>query len=605
MGDMKTPVTIAVILLLAGAAFGYTNLGGGVYQSDGSASDTQAAINAATDGQTVQIPNGTYTWSSGVNISGKAITLTGQSAGGVTIQNSAQGTLLSAGEATAGNVVIANLRLVDLSSTPNPSSGLAFQLGIGHTAGGKPVLVHDCYFSGNGNHMVYTVSWGTNGGVIWNCTFDSLFTFATGIEFEYINGIWESPSTMGTADTTGTANTYVEDCTFLNGWIAGMDFADNARTVIRHNTFKDTAIYCHGQDSSPFGPRHYEIYNNTFIYDGSPSPYPLNLQDWVTLRGATGVIFGNTFPDIPGHDVSVLMFIYGLFQSPCYTQYPVPRQIGQTWVGTGGYSYPQLPSDGTGYGTDPLYLWNNNQGSGGTVAAPDQETDGCGNNEQISNFIVLGRDYVMNSKPGYQPYPYPHPLRSSAGPAPTPSPTPTPTPTPTPSPTPTPTPTPAPNPAARFFTPTSSPATPDGGPDSAVEIGVRFTPSVNGTISSILFYKNSNNTGTHTAHLWSSNGTELGSGTFTAETSSGWQQFNFDSPISVVAGQAYVASYFCRNGHYSDDQYFFNVPLSNQYLIAPVAAGVYSYTSESGGAFPVSVWFNSNYWVDVLFNPSQ
>ena len=81
---MKARVTIAVILLMGCAAFGYTNLGGGVYRSDGSASNTQAAINAATDGQTVQIPNGTYTWTTSVEISGKAITLTGQSVGGVT-----------------------------------------------------------------------------------------------------------------------------------------------------------------------------------------------------------------------------------------------------------------------------------------------------------------------------------------------------------------------------------------------------------------------------------------------------------------------------------------------------------------------------------------
>jgi parallel beta-helix repeat protein len=441
--------------------FGYTNPGGGLYQSDGSDSDTQAACNAASDGQTVQIPNGTYTWTNGVDISGKAITLEGQSVGGVTIKNSSTGVfaIIGADEATTGNVVIANLRMVDSGSKPPASSGLNFHIGVNHTSGGQPVLLHDCYFSGNGSTMVYTVSWATNGGVIWNCTFDSLFTFATGIEFEWINGAntWTTLSTMGTADTSGANNTYVEDCTFLNGWIAGMDFADNARTVIRNNTFRDTSIYCHGQDSSPYGPRHYEIYNNTFIYDATPSPYPLNLQDWMTLRGATGVIWGNVFPQIPARS-SVLMLIYGLFMSPCYTLYPVPRQIGQTWVGNGGYSYPQNPSDGSGYGTDPLYIWNNT-GSGAVAVSANQIPDNCGNNELISNFIVLGRDYILNSKPGYTPYPYPHPLRASVSPSPTPTPSPSPTPTPTPTPAPTPTPSPSPTPTpSPIPTPTPTPS---------------------------------------------------------------------------------------------------------------------------------------------------
>jgi hypothetical protein len=553
MNIMKAPATIAVILLLAGAAFAYTNLGGGVYQSDGSASDTQAAINVAADGQTVQIPNGTYTWTSGVDISGKAITLRGQSIGGVTIKNSSTGVdgMIGVSEATTGNVVIANVRMIDAGSTPPSSSGLNFQLAVSHTDGGNPVLVHDCYFSGNGHTMVYTVSWGTNGGVIWNCTFDSLFTFATGIEFEYINGTsaWATPSTMGMADINGTANTYVEDCTFLNGWIAGMDFADNAKTVIRNNTFKDTAIYCHGQDSSPYGPRHYEIYNNTFVYDASPSPYPLNLQDWITLRGATGVVFGNVFPTIPFHQASVLMMIYRIFESPCYTQYPVPRQIGQTWVGDGGYSYPQLPSDGTGYGTDPLYVWNNNSGTGQLPADVDQLPDNCGHNLQISNFIMQGRDYVLSAKPGYKPYPYPHPLRSSAGPTPTPSPTPTPTPTPTPSPTPTPAPTPVSTPTHSatetwsVFSAHDTPAVVTWNDPNPVELGVKFQSSVAGTVTGIRFYKGPKNTGRHVAHLWSATGALLAIAAFTNETASGWQQVYLSSPVTLTPGTTYVVSY--------------------------------------------------------------
>jgi hypothetical protein len=278
-------------------------------------------------------------------------------------------------------------------------------------------------------------------------------TYCTGIQFGWLNGehTWQTPSTMGTADTNGTANTYVEDCTFLNSWIGSMDFSDNVRAVVRHCTFKNAAIYCHGQDSSPFGPRHWEIYNNTWHFD-HPAVSSEYLQDWMTMRGGTGVVFGNEFPLIDlGYTKkpSVLLCVYGISMDPCYTQYPVPRQVGQSWKGTGGYSYPEKPDNGTGYYTDPIYIWDN---TGSGSKAPylvdlNWLNDECGNGMKISDFVKEGRDYVLGAKPGYTPYTYPHPLRAALGgggpgPSPTatpPGPTPTP-PQPTPSPTSTPTP---------------------------------------------------------------------------------------------------------------------------------------------------------------------
>ena len=69
------------------------------------------------------------------------------------------------------------------------------------------------------------------------------------------------------------------------------------------------------------------------------------------------------------------------------------------------------------------------------------------------------------------------------------------------------------------------------GPDSAVELGVKFTADSNGTITGIRFYKASTNTGTHIGSLWSSTGTLLASATFGNETASGWQQVNFSTGV--------------------------------------------------------------------------
>ncbi len=135
-----------------------------------------------------------------------------------------------------------------------------------------------------------------------------------------------------------------------------------------------------------------------------------------------------------------------------------------------------------------------------------------------------------------------------------------------------------------------------------VELGVKFTASVNGTITGIRFYKGAGNTGTHVADLWSATGTLLATATFTSESASGWQEVNFAAPVVITAGTTYVASYH-TNGDYSDNSNYFTSSLTNGELTAPAGGnGVYAY--GAAGSFPTSTFNASNYWVDVVFNGS-
>src|SRR5947208_9632464 len=104
---------------------------------------------------------------------------------------------------------------------------------------------------------------------------------------------------------------------------------------------------------------------------------------------------------------------------------------------------------------------------------------------------------------------------------------------------------------ATIWPSTATPTTPDVGSDSPVELGVRFYSDTPGYITGIRFYKSAANTGTHIGNLWSSGGALLASATFTAETTSGWQQVNFSSPVAITANTAYVASYHTTIGHYA------------------------------------------------------
>jgi hypothetical protein len=150
-----------------------------------------------------------------------------------------------------------------------------------------------------------------------------------------------------------------------------------------------------------------------------------------------------------------------------------------------------------------------------------------------------------------------------------------------------------------------APGVSDGGPDSAVELGVKFKSDVAGTVTGIRFYKSAANTGTHIGSLWSSTGTKLGTATFTNETASGWQTVLFSSPLAISANTTYVASYHSNNGHYSADLNYFSAALDSPPLHALANStsvnGVYAYGASS--VFPNQTWNAANYWVDVMFKP--
>jgi hypothetical protein len=137
---------------------------------------------------------------------------------------------------------------------------------------------------------------------------------------------------------------------------------------------------------------------------------------------------------------------------------------------------------------------------------------------------------------------------------------------------------------------------------NAVEIGVKFVPSVTGQLIGVRFFKGANNTGTHTGSLWSADGTRLATATFTNETDSGWQNVHFDAPVTVTRKSTYVVSYFAPKGHYADTANYFATAVTNDPLTAPAAGnGLFVYGATGG--FPTGSYQASNYWVDPLFVP--
>jgi hypothetical protein len=151
---------------------------------------------------------------------------------------------------------------------------------------------------------------------------------------------------------------------------------------------------------------------------------------------------------------------------------------------------------------------------------------------------------------------------------------------------------------------TAVPATPADPDTVAVEVGVKFRSDLDGYITGIRFYKSSTNTGTHIGSLWMSDGQLLAQATFTNESTSGWQQVDFVTPVEITANTVYVASYHAPNGRYAADAGYFatagvdNGPLHALQDGVSGGNGVYLY---GAGGFPTDTWQSSNYWVDVVF----
>ena len=465
------------------SAFGYT-VSGHKYYTDGSQSDVQAACWAAPDNGTavVIIPNGTFVWSGTLTIT-NAITLAGQTATGVTILNAnPTSDMIYAVSGANGHTNIYWLNIVQVANNNVGNvSGTAFALVADRTSPNFTVLIHDCSFDNSAVYN-YAISCKDNGIVIWNCSFVGSGSLGLGgISFvadKYGYAGWNTPSTLGTLDSTGLNNSYVEDCFFSNAENIA-DFSANSRTVWRHNTHQDAALGSHGQETGVFGVRHWEIYNNAFHITANN---PMLLNYWFQVRGGTGVVTGNYMDDVPwgksGIQLNVFSITRGMNDGQegefCPLNYPAPRQTGWGWSASstaywgagddtnpgllvGGKNPGAFAPDGQGAILDPVYIWNN---TGTETADPNYvgtqtyQPDNCSNNQTIDQYLQPGRDYYVNVvSPRWSPYTYPHPLHTQfsvggggGGPTPTPSPTPTPTPSPTPTPTPTPTPSPTPSP---------------------------------------------------------------------------------------------------------------------------------------------------------------
>ena len=139
----------------------------------------------------------------------------------------------------------------------------------------------------------------------------------------------------------------------------------------------------------------------------------------------------------------------------------------------------------------------------------------------------------------------------------------------------------------------------------AVELGVQFRSTVDGTVTALSYWKAAGSPkATRSGHLWDQSGHLLASVSFTNDTASGWQQVALASPVPVTANTTYVVSYFAPRGGYVATHNYFASALTNGPLQAPATNnGVYCYANTS--CFPTNTYQASNYWADLTLTTTN
>jgi hypothetical protein len=381
-----------------------------------SQADVQAAIDAASDGDIVQVPPGTATWTTPGSMKpaiqiGKQLTW-GQNptfeSKQITLQGAGIDKTVIIDETHQGfneNAIL----VFTVSGKPIRISGFTFKFGSDLKAEKGSIGISGTCKNWRIDHIKFDNPWKGNGivagypenyGVVDHCVFITSTTqgnfkaFALAGNALYPDISWENPLSFGTENAT-----YIEDC-FLDYKMTYrcLDGASGARWVFRNNiVYNNTDVGTHGYDSAARSNISLEIYNNTFLHTISGDYYTL-----IAFRGGTGVIFNNTVQSTVGKWKGFIGLWYYCVcpghptcgHLPICTSYPCKDQEGRA---------PDSDHDGV-QDLEPIYEWNNTVNINPHITVAQDCT-------QEKDFIQENRDYYNNTfRPSYVPYPYPHPL---------------------------------------------------------------------------------------------------------------------------------------------------------------------------------------------------
>jgi hypothetical protein len=356
------------ILILSG--FAGPRCGAAVCHSNGSAASVQACHDSASEGDTITIPAGTFTWSAHVTIR-KGVTIQGQ-----TTVNSDTGVCndqtvlldnlnpnMPGGEGYFHCRVNAgqSLRITGLTFKAGTTTS-KYNGAIRVSGNSNQVRLDHLHFT-NLYHTNYIAIYGNIRGVSDHVVEDHLpnqrgqnRTFNGAGAGGYGDEVWAQPAGYGGPDFFFFEDWYVNNTAGSFSTSGGWDAGTGGKFVIRHCHLYNVEILCHGTEGARArGGRAQEIYNNDYHWS--------YLTGMDGIRSGTLVVHDNTYDGIEpqGYGLQTYRMIFG---------------YDQTWKGANGantWDYNVTEPNGTHIDGHPPYLFES-----GTTTSVVNGTDQSG-----------------------------------------------------------------------------------------------------------------------------------------------------------------------------------------------------------------------------------
>jgi hypothetical protein len=338
-----------------------------------SLADVRAAIASAVDGDTVIVPAGRATWTSGLVIT-KGITLMGQTTTDSVAGTAADNTII-VDNITRAPGGVAVIKILSVSGKSYRVSGFTFQ-GLSTTInnngavvlGGnsQAVRLDHCHFQANLNQAidvaVYDSPWGVaDHNVMEFASGSQSFYFAAGTwpnpdgthGHGYGDGSWASPTNFGSEQFFFVEDNYIANHSNFNEYGGETDGTFGARWVFRHNHCYDIEMQNHGTEGGRYrGTRATEIYNNDFHYAHS--------HGYGASRSGVTITHDNTFDGIQPTRGIVLNALRAVFRWP-----PASSPWGGA-SGDGPWDYNVTEPNGTHIDGHPPYLFESGTATSGS-----------------------------------------------------------------------------------------------------------------------------------------------------------------------------------------------------------------------------------------------